>query len=77
MQVFLESLEKAMPAHANPMFRSNIRTEGKSGGHVFGTNYINKGEFTSSCWAPLYADDAATPLASREALLAATNAMYN
>ena len=42
-----------------------------------GTNYSNKGEFTFSFWASLYADDAATPLASREALLAATNAMYD
>ena len=42
-----------------------------------GTDYTNKGEFTFSFWASLYADDAATPLASREALLAATNAMYD
>jgi hypothetical protein len=44
---------------------------------VSGTDYKNKGEFTFSFWASLYADDAATPLASREALLAATNAMYD
>ena len=37
---------------------------------ISGTDYKNKGEFTFSFWASLYADDAATPLASREALLA-------
>jgi hypothetical protein len=77
MQACLESLEKAMPADAKLKFRTNTRTEGKNGGHVSGTDYKNKGEFTFSFWASLYADDAATPLASREALLAATNAMYD
>ena len=77
MQACLESLEKAMPANAKLKFRTNTRTDGKNGGHVSGTDYKNKGEFTFSFWASLYADDAATPLASREALLAATNAMYD
>ena len=77
MQACLESLEKAMPADAKLQFRTNTRTQGRNGGHVSGTDYKNKGEFTFSFWASLYADDAATPLASREALLAATNAMYD
>ena len=77
MQACLESLEKAMPADAKLKFRTNTRTDGKNGGHVSGTDYKNKGEFTFSFWASLYADDAATLLASREALLAATNAMYD
>ena len=46
-------------------------------GQVAGSDYKNKGEFTLSFWASLYADDAATPLASREALLAVTNEMYD
>ena len=66
-----------MPADAKLKFRTNTQTEGEAGGHVSGTNYSNKGEFTFSFWASLYADDAATPLASREVLLAATNAMYD
>ena len=77
MQACLESLEKAMPADAKLKFRTNTRTEGRNGGHVSGTNYTNKGEFTFSFWASLYADDAATPFESREALLKATNAMYD
>jgi hypothetical protein len=77
MQACLESLEKAMPADAKLKFRTNTRTVGRNGGHVSGTNYTNKGEFTFSFWASLYADDAATPLASREALLKATNEMYD
>ena len=77
MQACLESLEKAMPADAKLEFRTNTRTKGRNGGHVSGTNYMNKGEFTFSFWASLYADDAATPHASREALLAMTNEMYN
>ncbi len=77
MHACLESLEKAMPADAELKFRTNTRTEGESGGHVPGANYANKGEFAFSLWASLYADDAATPLASREALLTATNAMYD
>ena len=36
----------------------------------------NEGDFTFSFWASLNADDSATPLVSREGLLAATNAMY-
>ncbi len=66
-----------MTADAKLKFRIKTRTEGKNGGHVFGTNYSNKSEFAFSFWASLYADDAATPLASREALLAATSAMYD
>ncbi len=50
-----------------PEFQTNTRTE---------LTNTNKGEFTFSFWASLYADDAATPLASCEALLVATNAMY-
>ena len=42
-----------------------------------GTNYTYKGEYAFSFWASLYAVDVATPLASREALLAATNAIYD
>ena len=42
-----------------------------------GTDYKNKGEFTFSFWASLYADDFATPIVSREALLAATYAIYD
>ena len=42
-----------------------------------GTDWSNKGEFTFSFWASLHADDAATPLASRAALLAASNTIYD
>jgi exonuclease III len=77
MQACLESLEEAMPADAKLQFQTNTRTEGRNGGHVSGTDWSNKGEFTFSFWASLYADDAATPLASRAALLAATNAIYD
>ena len=42
-----------------------------------GTDWINQGEFAFSFWASLYADGAATPLASRAALLAATNRIYD
>ena len=62
MQACLESLAKAMPADAKLKFRTNTCTEGRKGGRVSGTNYKNKGEFTFSFWALLYADDAATPL---------------
>jgi hypothetical protein len=65
MQACLESLEKAMPADAKLEFRTNTRTKGRNGGHVSGTNYMNKGEFTFGFWVSLYADDAATPQASR------------
>ena len=37
----------------------------------------NQGEFAFSFRTSLYADDAATPLASRAALLAATNQIFN
>jgi len=76
MQACLESLEQAMPADAKLQFQTSTRTQGKNGGHVSGTNWSNKGEFTFSFWASLYADDAANPLASRAALLAASNAIY-
>jgi len=75
MQAFSESLEQAMPADAKLQFQTNTRTEGKNGGHVSGTNWSNKDEFTFSFWASLYADDEASPLASRAALLAASNAI--
>jgi hypothetical protein len=65
--------KKAMPADAKLKFQTKARTV--SGGHMPGTKYTNKGEFNFSSWASLYADDEATPLASRKALLAATNAM--
>jgi hypothetical protein len=77
MQACLESLEKAMPADAKLQFQTNTRTEGKNGGHVSGTDWSNKGEFQFSFWASLYADDAASPLASRLALLGASNAIYD
>ena len=70
MQAFLESLEKAMPADARLQFQTNMRTEGKNGSHVSGTDWSNKDEFPFGFWASLYAGDAATPLASRAALLA-------
>ena len=76
MQACLESLEKAMPADAKLRYRTNTRTEGKRGGKVSGTDWTNLGEFEFSFWASLYADDAATPMASRAALLAGTNAIY-
>ena len=47
--------------------------EGKNGGKVAGTDWTNQGEFKFSFWASIYADDAAIPLASRAALLAAAN----
>ena len=53
MQACLESLEKAMPADAKLKFQTNTRTEGKNGGHVSGTNFTNKGEFTFNFWASL------------------------
>jgi hypothetical protein len=77
MQACLGSLEKAMPADAELQFQTNTRTEGRDGGDVPGTDWSNKGEFSFSFWASLYADDAATPLASRAALLAASSAIYD
>jgi hypothetical protein len=76
MQACLESLEKAMPADAKLRYRINKRTEGQRGGKVSGTDWTDLGEFEFSFWASLYADDAATPVASRVALLAGTNAIY-
>jgi len=68
-QACLESPEQAMPADARLQFQTNTRTKGKNGGYVFGTDWSNKDELTFSFWASLYGDDAATPLASRAALL--------
>jgi hypothetical protein len=76
MQACLESLKKAMPADAKLRCRTNTRTEGQRGGNVSGTDWTNLGEFEFSFWASLYADDAATPMFSRVALLAETNAIY-
>ena len=45
-----------MPADAKLQFQTNTRTEGKNGGHVSGTDWSNKGEFSFSFWAALYAD---------------------
>ena len=39
-------------------------------------DWTNQGEFTFGFWESLYADDAAAPVASRDTLLAATNAIY-
>ena len=39
---------KAMPADAKLQFQTNTRMEGKNGGHVSGTDWSNKGEFTFS-----------------------------
>ena len=50
--------------------------EGKNGGKISGTDWTNKGEFKFSFWASIYADDAAIPLASRAALLAAANSFF-
>ena len=76
MQACLETLEKAMPEDSKLQFQTNTRI-GERGGKVSGTDWTNQGEFTFSFWASLYADDAATPVASRAALLAATNATYD
>ena len=66
-----------MPEESKLEFRTNTRMEGKCGGKVSGTDWTNKGEFTFRFWASLYADDAASPLASRASLLAMTNAIYD
>ena len=76
MQACLETLEKTMPEDSKLQFQTDTRT-GVRGGKVSGTDWTNQGEFTFSFWASLYADDAATPLASRAALLSATNAIYD
>ena len=76
MQACLETLEKAMPEDSKLQFQTDTRV-GERGGKVSGTDWTNQGEFTFSFWASLYADDAAIPLASRAALLAATNATYD
>ena len=76
IQACLESLDKDMPKDAKLHFRTTTRTSGARGGKVSGTNYQNKGEFEFSFWASLYADDAATPFDSREALLDASNKIY-
>ena len=76
MQACLETLEKTMPEDSKLQFQTDTRT-GERGGKVSGTDWPNQGEFTFSFWASLYADDAATPLASRAALLPATNAIYD
>ena len=77
MQACLESLEGAMSDDVKLKFRTNTRMDGRNGGHVSGTDWTNKGEFEFGFWASLYADDAATPFASRAALLAATNSIYH
>ena len=77
MQACLESLEGAMPDDVKLKFRTNTRMDGRNGGHVSGTDWTNKGEFEFGFWASLYADDAATPFASRAALLAAANSIYH
>jgi len=76
MQACLESLEKAVPAVAKLRYRTSPRTEGQMGGKVHCTDWANLGKFDFSLWASLYAGDAATPMASRMAHLAGTNAMY-
>ena len=65
-----------MPAEAKLQYRTNTRTTGANGGHVSGTDWTNKGEFEFSFWASLYANDAATPLATRAALLAVALAIF-
>jgi hypothetical protein len=76
MQACLESLEENMPEGSKLKFRTNTRTEGRNSGKVSGTDWTNKGEFSFSFWASLYADDAACPLESRSSLLVATNAIH-
>jgi hypothetical protein len=65
-----------MPADAKLQYRTNTRTAGHRFGSIYGTEWTNLGEFEFSFWASLYADDAATPMASRTVLLAGTNAIY-
>ena len=65
-----------MPADAKLRYRTNARTKGQTGGSVSGTDWTNLGEFEFSIWASFYADDTATPMASRVALLAGTSAIY-
>mmetsp|Transcript_19451 Transcript_19451/g.44122 ORF Transcript_19451/g.44122 Transcript_19451/m.44122 type:complete len:211 (+) Transcript_19451:2233-2865(+) len=76
MQACLESVDKAMSKDAKLQFRSTTRTTRARGGQVTGTNYQNKGEYEFGIWASLYADDAATPFASRKALPDASNKTY-
>lgn len=75
MQACLDSLESSMPADVKLEFRTNTRTQGQNGGNVSGTDWTNKGEFSFGFWASLYADDAATPTASRAKLLMVANAL--
>ena len=65
------------PVEAKLQFRTNTRLKEKHGGKVPGTDWANQGKFAFSFWASLYADDAATLRASRAALLAATNRIYD
>jgi hypothetical protein len=76
MQPCLESLEKAMPADAKLLYRTNTRAEGQRGGELSGTDWTNMGEFEFNFWASLYAESAAKTMGSRVALLAGTNATY-
>ncbi len=48
MQASFGSSEKSMPADAKLKSRTSTRTEGRNRGHVSGTKYTNRGEFTFS-----------------------------
>ena len=75
MKAFLESLDRDIPEEVKLQFRTNKRA-GERAGKTFGTGRTNQGGFTFTFWAPLYAHDAAAPVAFRAFLLAATNAIY-
>ena len=77
MKVCLESPERTITEKSKMHFRTNTRMEGENGGKVSGTDWTNQGEFEFSFWASLYADDAATPFATRASLLTATNRIYD
>ena len=51
MQACLESLEGAMSDDVKLKFRTNMRMDGRSGGHVSGTDWLSKGEFEFGFWA--------------------------
>jgi hypothetical protein len=66
-----------MPAGAKVQLQTSARTEGGDGGHVPGTDWPSKGNFSFSSGSSLCVGNAATPLASQVALLVASNTAYD
>jgi hypothetical protein len=65
MHACLVPLEKALLAGAKRWYRTSTRKEGQRGDNVSGTDWTDLGEFEFGFQASPYADDVATPMASR------------